>query len=172
MSTEWLEGNRSPLLLPADVIHAINSINSIKTSEYELFHMRRFILIAKRLHWLLHVPSHKGISQPANTFMGLKTKLKIGQTSDHKKTNMCTQIPLDSWRNWLPLPHGLYNKKFLESFSPTPAFSIWIFKGTAVDSWNREVRKAEEKVVFFLWFKTNELVDPPMTGKGLKKKCP
>lgn len=145
MSTEWLEGNRSPLLLPADVILAINSIKSIKTSEYELYRMRRFILIVKRLHWPVHVPSHKGISQPAKTFVGLKTELKLGQKSDHKNTNTLTQIPLDSWRNWLPLPHSLYNKKFLESFSPTPAFpfeflreQLWTL-GTG--KWERQQRR-------------------------------
>lgn len=144
MSAEWLEGNGSPLLLPADVIRAINFISSIKTSEYELFNIRRFILIVKRLYWPVHVLSHKGIPQPVKTFMGLKT----GQKSDHKKNqkpNTCTQIPLDSWRNWLPLPYSLYNKKLLGSFFPHLLFpfeflreQLWTLR---TEKWEKQERR-------------------------------
>lgn len=66
-------------------------------------------------------------------------------TIKKKKTNTCTQIPLDSWRNWLPLPHSLYNKKLLESFFPHLLFpfeflreQLWTLR---TEKWERQERR-------------------------------
>lgn len=146
MSAEWLEGNRSPLLLPADVIHAINFINSIKTSEYELFNIRRFILIVQRLHWPVHVPSHKGIAQPVKTVMGLKIELKVGQKTDHKKPNM-HRDPFGQLKKLTPtyFPIASIIKSFSKVFSHTCFFPFEFLRAQlwtlGTGEWERQKRR-------------------------------
>lgn len=88
MSAEWLEGNRSQLLLPADVICAINFINSLKTLEYELKlpSIRRFVLMSKHCTgWYTFLLAREDHIQ--QRYSCSSTELKTGQEVTMKNTH-------------------------------------------------------------------------------------